>query len=262
MPLEKVSTGIDELDRMLLGGIPKGHAVLVVGSPGTGKTVFACQFLWTGLQHKENCLLLSLEELSHEIIATAKGFGWDFEKYLFSLRDVDLKEPLEKRLEKRKKPILYLGVWDPEELKDVTKLKKTLDALDSVILATKCTRIVIDPFSTFIQLLGAPAEQRSYIIRLKKHLKSVNATAVYTAESRIDMPTASRDEQVMYAVDAIIALWPVMTPQKISYNMAIVKVRQSGHSHEIRPYKITNKGIEVGSASSTKDRKEHGDTQS
>ena len=60
-------TGIDGLDEMLGGGVPKGHNVVVVGSFGTGKTSFALQFIWEGLKNDEPCIFISLEEDARSI---------------------------------------------------------------------------------------------------------------------------------------------------------------------------------------------------
>jgi len=56
---------------MLLGGIPEGHTVAVLGSPGTGKSTFVLQFIYTGLKNDENCVYLSLEESELNLIKTA-----------------------------------------------------------------------------------------------------------------------------------------------------------------------------------------------
>jgi len=57
-----VKTGIDGLDEMLGGGIPRGHSVTVLGSFGTGKTTFALQFLMQGLINGEKGIFVTLEE--------------------------------------------------------------------------------------------------------------------------------------------------------------------------------------------------------
>ena len=50
---ERVPTGVVGLDPLLEGGIPKGRSILVTGEPGTGKTIFALQFLYDGLKRGE-----------------------------------------------------------------------------------------------------------------------------------------------------------------------------------------------------------------
>src|SRR5256885_4930152 len=72
-----VLTGIDGLDELLGGGVPRGHTVTVLGSFGTGKTTFGIQFLVQGLINQEKGIFISLEEDPDSIVASAAGFGWD-----------------------------------------------------------------------------------------------------------------------------------------------------------------------------------------
>src|SRR2546426_7361438 len=72
-----VLTGIDGLDELLGGGVPRGHTVTVLGSFGTGKTTFGIQFLVQGLINQEKGIFISLEEDTDSIVASAAGFGWD-----------------------------------------------------------------------------------------------------------------------------------------------------------------------------------------
>ncbi len=60
--VERVSTGVDGLDELLKGGIPKKNTVLISGEAGAGKTTFCSQFLWEGLQNGENCMFVTFEE--------------------------------------------------------------------------------------------------------------------------------------------------------------------------------------------------------
>jgi len=80
--MDMKTTGVIGLDEMLGGGLPAGHIVAFLGSPGTGKSTFALQFIYAGLQKSENCIYLSLEESEENIIKTASMFGWDLKPYI------------------------------------------------------------------------------------------------------------------------------------------------------------------------------------
>jgi circadian clock protein KaiC len=78
--VERVKTGIKGFDELIQGGLPKGSFSVVSGGPGTGKSIFASQFLYEGiLQHHEKGLYISVEQSRKEIIDQASQFGWDFE---------------------------------------------------------------------------------------------------------------------------------------------------------------------------------------
>ena len=66
---------------MVDGGLPEGRVVLVIGGPGTGKTILCSQFLFKGIYDKqENGVFVSLDESKEQFHSEMKQFGWDFEK--------------------------------------------------------------------------------------------------------------------------------------------------------------------------------------
>ncbi|HUP24429.1 MAG TPA: ATPase domain-containing protein [Thermoanaerobaculia bacterium] len=86
--LRHAATGIRGLDEMLDGGIPRGRATLLIGGPGSGKTVLALETLVRGaVQHEEPGIFVTFEESAERIVSNASGFGWDLpgllEKSLF-----------------------------------------------------------------------------------------------------------------------------------------------------------------------------------
>src|SRR5437879_6866807 len=77
MTLERVPTGIKGLDELLGGGFPEGKCILVVGSPGSGKTTFALQYLYSGALQGETGLYVTLEEYPDLIKQTFQSYNWD-----------------------------------------------------------------------------------------------------------------------------------------------------------------------------------------
>jgi hypothetical protein len=59
---ERVPTGILGLDSLIEGGFPQGRSILITGEPGTGKSIFALQFLAEGLKRNEKCIFVSADE--------------------------------------------------------------------------------------------------------------------------------------------------------------------------------------------------------
>ena len=79
--MERIKTGILELDKMLCGGFMPGDAVLVAGSAGSGKTTLALQYLVNGItQFGDRGIYVTFEELPNQIYRDAKSFGWDLRK--------------------------------------------------------------------------------------------------------------------------------------------------------------------------------------
>src|SRR5688572_13061361 len=80
--LERVKTGVDAFDELVMGGLPRARTTVVSGTPGSGKTVFATQFLAHGIErYGENGVLVTFEEPPADIEANMRGFGWDLAQW-------------------------------------------------------------------------------------------------------------------------------------------------------------------------------------
>src|SRR3990172_230879 len=220
-----VLTGIDGLDEMLGGGVPKGHTITVLGSFGTGKTTFGVQLLVQGLINGEKGIYISLEEDVDSIVTSAAAFGWD------------LATPLkEKRL-----AVIKL---EPADAK--TTVTKVRSELPKFIKDFDAERVVVDSVSLSNMMFGDEMERRARLFALSQQIKSTGATAVFTAETKDDNPMSSRDGLVEYISDGVIVL---STREKesgdVQLTMQVMKMRRLKHSRAIKPYTIDEDGINV-----------------
>jgi len=220
-----VLTGIEGLDEMLGGGVPKGHTITVLGSFGTGKTTFGVQFLVQGLINGEKGIYISLEEDVDSIVTSAAAFGWD------------LATPLK---EKR----LAVVKLEPADAK--TTVTKVRSELPKFIKDFDAERVVVDSVSLLNMMFGDEMERRARLFALSQQIKSTGATAVFTAETKDDNPMSSRDGLVEYISDGVIVL---RTREKesgdVQLTMQVMKMRRLKHSRAIKPYTIDEDGINV-----------------
>ena len=226
--MDRVETGIDGLDLMLFGGVPKGHTVVVMGAFGTGKTTFALQYLWQGLQNDEKGIYISLEEDESSIIETASSYGWNFEEFV-------------------EKNSLLIVKLSPEDAK--TTVKRIESDLPHIIKEFGAKRLVIDSISLLSMMYDKEKEKRDALFSLSKTIKDSGTTSLFTAEVDPRTPSVSREGIIEYVSDGVILLNCDIENEKMQLSLRIIKMRRIKHSRMIKPYSITDRGIVVHSES-------------
>ncbi len=226
MGIEKVKTGMEGLDEMLFGGIPRGSTVVVMGSFGTGKTTFGLQFLNQGLAEGEKGIYISLEEDRESILADAEAHGWD----------------LRAKLNDKMLEIVKL---EPNDAK--VTIQRIKSELPDFIKKFGASRIVIDSVSLLNLLFDTDHDRRTNLFNLSQMVKKTGATLLMTAEVKDDNPFASRDGLIEYVADGVISLryLEMQSRNELMLSLRIIKMRRTEHSRKITPYSITNKGLEV-----------------
>ncbi len=219
----RIKTGIKGLDEMVGGGIPQGHSVAVIGSFGTGKTTLAMQYIWEGLKNGEKCIFMSLEEDEESIMKTAESFGWKFDEYL-------------------DKNLLLIKL-EPEDAK--SSVNRLEGEIPEIIKEFGATRIAIDSVSLITMLFKSDEERRKAIFKLSRSIKESGATSIFTAEVNPQNPVVSRDGLVEYVVDGVILLSFQEESNRLMLTLRVLKMRRTKHSREVKPYTITEHGIEV-----------------
>jgi circadian clock protein KaiC len=223
----RVSTGIQRLDDMLGGGIPAGYSVLVAGPSGSGKTVLATEFLNEGARRGEAGILAIFEKRPHEyrqIGAKGKTRG---------------RATADERIEIIQARPLDLSI--DEILHELTKAIRRL----------KATRLVIDSLSGF-ELALAPTfreDFRESLYRMVTAITGMDVTVMMTAEvedSYVDLRFSPQG--TAFLTDAIIMQRYIELQGHLKRIMAVVKVRGSAHTKELRTFEITEDGLVVGEA--------------
>jgi KaiC domain protein len=223
--VELVLTGIDGLDEMLGGGVPRGHILTVMGSFGTGKTTFGLQFLTQGLINGEKGVFISLEEDVDSVLANASSFGWDLGPYL-------------------KEKTLGIVKLEPADAKaTVTRLKSELP---EYIRKFSASRVVVDSISLLNMMFADEAERRTRLFSLCQQLRSTGATCIFTAEVKDENPRSSRDGLVEYVSDGVVGLrFNERENGEVQLVIQVIKMRRLKHPRSVKPYSITEQGLEV-----------------
>ena len=223
--MDLVRTGVEGLDEMLGGGIPRGHVVALLGSFGTGKTTFALQYLMQGLINGERGIFITLEEDVESILKTADAYGWD----------------LRSHTEGKAAALIKL---EPADAKATAT--RVRSELPEFIKSFKAQRIAIDSVSLLSMMFPDEIERRTRLFSLCDQIRRTGATAVMTAEVKDDNPRSSRDGLVEYVSDGVISLRLVeRTNGEVQPAVQIVKMRRLKHDRNIKPYSLTEVGAVV-----------------
>lgn len=218
--IARTPTGIPGLDKLMCGGLPRPSVTLVSGSAGTAKTTFLAQFLWNGLQKKENGLFITLEETPEEIKKDAVQYGWDFDKY-------------------EKEGQFGIEFFDPFELGDISSRLKDL------IVVNNYKRVVVDSTSLFGMYLNDPYKVRKKLYKLVQAIKAADCTALLSSEIPEKSDQLSRYGVEEYVVDGVIILYYTGMENAICRNIAIRKLRLTDYKHGTFPFNITKDGIKI-----------------
>jgi circadian clock protein KaiC len=167
---ERVPTGIVGLDHLIEGGLPKGRSILITGEPGTGKTIFALQFLVDGLRRGEKGIYVSADESPMDVLEQGASLGWD----------------LERHVESKELAILNAGTYlsslpgaGKERHVDV---QKAVSDLASFVNQVGAKRMVLDPAGPFVLLRDSAARIQDQTRLLVKLLRtSMQTTNVLTS---------------------------------------------------------------------------------
>jgi circadian clock protein KaiC len=216
----RLRTGVPELDRMMGGGLPRGYSLLIAGPSGSGKSILAAAFLAEGARAGETAVIAAFEQRSN----SARG-------------------PILADLIGRDR----IGVVDSRSpdlsVEEITRLLLT------EIHRLKASRVVIDSLSGF-ELALAPSfrdDFRESLSRLVSSVTSTGASVVMTSELE-DRYTDLRFSPygTAFLTDAIIVQRYIEVDSRLQRVLAVVKVRGSDHSNELRLFHIDADGIKIG----------------
>lgn len=218
----RLASGVPRLDDMLGGGLPAGYSLLVAGPSGSGKTVLATAFLAEGARRGEAGVIVAFEQTpSQSRTRTIDDLVRAGRIGLINTRTLDL------------------------------SIDEIVQQLTRLIRQMKATRIVIDSLSGF-ELAVAPTfreDFRESLFHMAAVLSGLGVTVLMTSELE-DRYSDLRFSPYgsAFLTDAIIVQRYIEVESCLKRVMAVVKVRGSPHSKEIRQYEITDDGIVIGEA--------------
>ncbi|MFO7559503.1 MAG: ATPase domain-containing protein [Desulfobacterales bacterium] len=216
----RLSMGVPRLDEMMGGGLPSGYSLLVAGPSGSGKTVLATAFLSEGARRGEPGVIVAFEQTPSR--------SWP--------------RTLDDMISKNQIGLINTRTLD-------LSIDEIILRLRNLIHQMKATRVVIDSLSGF-ELAVAPTfreDFRESLFRMITVLSGLGVTVLMTSEIEdryIDLRFSPYGSA--FLTDAIIVQRYIEMDSRLKRVMAVVKMRASDHSSDIRQFEIISDGIVIG----------------
>jgi circadian clock protein KaiC len=222
--VQKLATGIPSFDMIADGGLPKNRTTLLSGTAGSGKTVFAVQFLAAGIAAGENGVLVTFEESPRDIRQNMRSFQWDLAEWEQdgSLAMVDASPDPETE-------IVESGSFD---------LGALLARLEHAIHKVGAKRVAIDSLGAMFSQFSDQSLVRREMFRIASALKKMGVTAVMTAERTEDYGPIARFGVEEFIADNVMVLRNVLEEEKRRRTIEILKFRGTGHQKGEFPFTI------------------------
>lgn len=219
--MDRISTGVHALDNILGGGFPEGSTVLVVGKPGSGKTILAHQIVFHNASEDNKVIYLTtLSEPQVKIMKFQKEFEFfDKAKFQSSVIYQDLGSVLRKR-----------------------GYTHSLIVIDELLRKHQPKLIVIDTLKTLADMVPSMLEFREFLLDLSLRLATWGCTAVFLCEYA-EEEISIRPESAI--ADGIVYLSGTEEKKQQKRYLRILKMRGTGYEGGENVFKITSKGIEV-----------------
>ena len=223
--ITKLPTGIAGFDLVADGGLPQGRTTLVSGTAGSGKTIFAAQFLAEGiLQANETGVFVTFEESPEDIRRNIASLGWNVTEWerqgLWSFVDA---------APQTEEDAVVIGSYD---------LGALLARIESAITHIHAKRIALDSLGAILNRFQDAATVRSELFRIASALKHLGVTAVMTAERAHEYGDITRYGVEEFVADNVIILRNVLEEEKRRRTIEILKFRGTSHHKGEFPFTI------------------------
>ena len=222
-PKTSCTMGVEGLDNILAGGLPRNRLYLVQGDPGVGKTTLAMQFLLEGARCGEIGLYITLSETKEELELVAQSHGWNLDKIsLFELSSME--ESLQGETQST--------FFHPSEV----ELNRTTEALLAEVDRVRPSRVVFDSLSEMRMLAETPLRYRRQILQLKQYFTGRKCTVLLLD----DRSAGARDLQIESIAHGVISLsrsspdYGVARRQLTIPKIRGVKFREGNHDFIIK----------------------------
>ena len=235
--MNRIKTGIKGFDELVEGGLPEGRSFLISGGTGTGKTIFATQFVINGALMGEPGIYLTLDERPELIREDMLCFGWN----LRELEDQGKLQIIDGTIAK-------VGIPSDEEFSLPATgfdLDKLLLELMRAIKKIGARRVVIDSIPALGLDFESEHEVRKAVLKIIYLLARAGVTTILTTEINEGSKQFGKYGVEEYVADGVIVLHYMGIGTQSNRTLHIRKMRATKHSEDLHPVKIGETGLTI-----------------
>ncbi len=235
--MNRIATGIPGFDDLIEGGLPERRSFLISGGTGTGKTIFALQFLVNGALQGEPGVYLTLDERPELIREDMLRFGWNIRQ----LEDQGLLKIVDGTIAK-------IGIPSDEEFSLPATgfdLDKLLLEIMRTIKKIKAKRVVIDSIPALGMNFKSEHDIRKAILKIVYLLARAGVTTLLTTEVSEGSKQFGKYGVEEFVSDGVIVLHYMGIGTQSNRTLHIRKMRATKHSEDLHPIEITDSGLKI-----------------
>ncbi len=235
--MAKIPTGIPGFDVLIEGGFPKGNTTLLAGPTGSGKTIFAMQFLYNGAtQFDENGVFITLETRPNDLRAEALEFGWDIADLERSGKICIIDAASSKAgLPTENATFALKRGFDMEAL---------AESIYKAIETTNARRLVLDSISGLMLRFNEQAEVRRELHRISALLNELKVTSIFIGEV-CEPNTHGHLGVEQFVTQGLVTMNITENNGSLERDLLIWKMRFTSHSMKRHKFEINKTGIYI-----------------
>ncbi|HEU5317321.1 MAG TPA: circadian clock protein KaiC [Chloroflexota bacterium] len=222
--VDKLATGIAGFDHVARGGVPRHRVTLVAGTAGSGKTVFAVQFLAEGIKRGEHGVFVTFEESPADVCRNVAGFGWDVRGW-----EAEGRWAFVDASPHQDDDAVVTGEYD---------LGALLARVEHAVRATSAKRVAIDSLGAILDRFARSNRMRPELLRIASALREMAVTTIMTAERTLEYGEISRFGFEEFVADNVIILRNALEEEKRRRTLEILKFRGAPHQKGEVPFTV------------------------
>lgn len=240
---KRIATGINGLDELVDGGLPEGRVILVIGGPGTGKTIMCSQFLYKGIyENQENGIFVSLDESKDHFYSEMQKFGWDFRKAGDARKFAFIDATRMSRVAMLKEE-LYKEESRSLRGKQLS-IDRLIEDLQAKIRQVNAKRVTVDTLAALTFRFPDPIERRTAVVDLIESLADLGVTSLVTTElGYLGLERNALEEE--FLVHGVIMMQTLFSGGTTTRAIQVEKMREAKVNPSLVPYSIDQNGIEI-----------------